>query len=158
MPSFKPKTSKIIKMNRKTSVTLDGKHKEFLNDFSKDETDIVPELKIEKMTLTKQLNDDDSLSIEQKLDITDRINEIKKTIKDIKYKKKDYFLNNSKYVFDYFENKKSISTGQMNANTKKEDLNKNTLLKHFLNASFVDKKLITKLLLPDPAFPRNKAK
>jgi hypothetical protein len=133
MPTFKPKTSKIIKMNKKTAITLDGKHKEFLHEFSKDENDTIPDLKIEKITLTNQLKDEtESLTIEQKMDIIDRINEIKKTIKDMKNKKKDYFLNNSKYVFDYFENKKSISAGQTNSETEKKDNeNKNKLLKTF---------------------------
>jgi hypothetical protein len=109
MPSFKPKTSKIIKMNRKTAITIDGKHKEFLNEFIKDEKDVIPELKMEKISLNQQLIEQaETLTIEEKLDIVDRINEIIKTIKDIKHKKKDYFLNNSKYVFDYFENKKNI--------------------------------------------------
>ena len=39
MPSFKPKSNKKIKFNKKTSITLDTKHKEFLNEFTKDEND-----------------------------------------------------------------------------------------------------------------------
>ena len=37
MPSFKPKTNKKIKYNKKHAITLDGKHKEILNEYSKDE-------------------------------------------------------------------------------------------------------------------------
>jgi hypothetical protein len=33
MPSFKPKSIKKFKYNRKTSITLDTKHNEFLNEF-----------------------------------------------------------------------------------------------------------------------------
>jgi hypothetical protein len=132
MPSFKPKTSKIIKLNKNASTTLDSKHKEFLNEFSKDEKNAIPELKTEKHLLTQRLNTDSTLSIEQTLDITDRINEIKKQIKNIKQKKKDYLLNNSKYIFDYFENKKNISEG---VNSENPDMNtsakKNQLLKSF---------------------------
>ena len=32
MPSFKPKSAKKIKISKKNSTTLDGKHKEFLNE------------------------------------------------------------------------------------------------------------------------------
>ena len=35
MPTFKPKPNKKMKFNKKASVTLDSKHKEFLNEFSK---------------------------------------------------------------------------------------------------------------------------
>jgi len=108
MPSFKPKTNKKIKFNKKSAITLDGKHKEFLNEFSKDDNIKIPELKLERAELKKQL-EDENLTLEQRLDINDRLLEIKKTISEIKNKKKEYFLDNSKFIFDYFENKKNIS-------------------------------------------------
>ena len=112
MPSFKPKTNKKIKFNKQKSITLDGKHKEFLNEFSKNDNDKIPDLKAEKKALELKLeNPDENLSVEQKLDIVDRIKEIKSTIKELNSKKKEYFLDNSKFIFDYFENKKNISSG-----------------------------------------------
>jgi hypothetical protein len=111
MPSFKPKSSKKIKFNKKSAVTLDTKHKEFLNEFSKDENNIY-EHKCEIYNLKKQINDEqESLSIEEKLEINDRISELKENIKEMKFKKKNYLLDNSKYIFEYFENKKNISSG-----------------------------------------------
>ena len=56
MPTIKPKTAKKIKFNKKSSITLDGKHKEFLNEFSKDENDKIPELKIERQELKDKLS------------------------------------------------------------------------------------------------------
>ena len=115
MPSFKPKTTKKIKFNKKSSITLDNKHKEFLNEFSKDENDRIPELKYERQELKDNLEfKKNELTLEQQLDYQDRINEITQTIKEIKNKKKEYFLDNSKFIFDYFENKKSISAGATN--------------------------------------------
>ena len=112
MPSFKPKTNKKIKFNKQKSITLDGKHKEFLNEFSKNDNDKIPDLKAEKKALELKLDSlDENLTVEQKLDIADRIKEIKTTIKELKSKKKEYFLDNSKFIFDYFENKKNISSG-----------------------------------------------
>jgi hypothetical protein len=117
MPSFKPKNAKKIKLNKKNAITLDGKHKEFLNEFCKDEYDTIPELIAEKKALKRTLANEDALTIEKKLDILDRIEEIKKNIKEIKAKKKEYFLDNSKFIFDYFENKKNISSGTQNTNS-----------------------------------------
>uniref|UniRef100_A0A6C0AQ24 Viral late gene transcription factor 3 zinc ribbon domain-containing protein n=1 Tax=viral metagenome TaxID=1070528 RepID=A0A6C0AQ24_9ZZZZ len=120
MPSFKPKTNKKIKYNKQSAITLDIKHKEFLNEFSKDENDRIPNLKIERHELKQQLLED--LTIEQQLEITDKINEISQQIKEIKSRKKGYFLDNSKFIFDYFENKKNISDGnkvQVNSNKTK---------------------------------------
>jgi hypothetical protein len=124
MPSFKPKTSKKIKFNKKSVVTLDSKHKEFLNEFSKDE-DIILENKYEISNLKEKLNTD--LSIEEKLDLTDKITELKENIKEKHRKKKEYLLDNSKYIFEYFENKKNISTGMNSQNTN----NKSNLVNNF---------------------------
>jgi hypothetical protein len=115
MPSFKPKAAKKIKICKKNSTTLDGKHKEFLNDFANDEADIIPTLKSEKIELREKLSNVEGLTIEDKMDIQDRINEIEETIKVTKSKKKEYFLDNAKFIFDYFENKKNISKGSVPA-------------------------------------------
>ena len=55
MPSFKPKSTKKVKICKKYTTTLDGKHKEFINEFAKNEDELIPSLKIEKATLKQQL-------------------------------------------------------------------------------------------------------
>jgi hypothetical protein len=111
MPIFKPKTNKKIKFNKKSAITLDNKHKEFLNEFSKDDYDNIPKLKYEKQELLEKINTGkNDLSVEQHLEMKDRIKEIKKNIIEIRSRKKEYFLDNSKYIFNYFENKKNISS------------------------------------------------
>jgi len=126
MPSFKPKSIKKIRYNRKASITLDTKHNEFLNEFNKDTEDRLPELKSEIKGLKKQLSNV-KLTIEQQLDIQDKINEITKEIKETNLKKKEYFLDNSKYIFEYFENKKNISEG----NTVQATSNKTKMVNSF---------------------------
>ena len=112
MPTFKPKTNKKIRISKKYSTTLDGKHKEFINDFIKDENDIIPRLK-EEQTELKILLKDTSLPIEQIMEFNDRIREISETIKELKGKKINYFLDNSKFIFEYFENKKNINNNDV---------------------------------------------
>jgi hypothetical protein len=51
------------------------------------------------------------LSIEKQLEIKDRLAEIKTELRTHRNNIKQYYLNNSKYIFDYFENKKEISNG-----------------------------------------------
>ena len=114
MPSFKPKLEKKIFIDKKISTTLDGKHSEFVDQFQYDEENTIPELKKEKLKLQEKLRKlqktyDSTLSIEEIMDIKDKIKEIQNSIKKIKEKRKKYYLDNSKYIFDYFENKKSIS-------------------------------------------------
>ena len=122
MPSFKPKTTKKIKVNKKNSTTLDGKHKEFVNEFHKDEQDNIPKLKLERENIKLLLHknkEERTLTIEQILDYKDRVEEIGTLIKSLKIKKKDYFLDNSEFIFDYFENKKNISKGDTPTNKNK---------------------------------------
>jgi hypothetical protein len=109
MPSFKPKAIKKIKVCKKYSTTLDGKHKEFMNEFIKDELDIIPNLKEERHHLSKKLELETALPIEQIMEIKDRLQEINYSIKELKNKKNNYYLDNSKYIFEYFENKKNIN-------------------------------------------------
>ena len=123
MPTFKPKTSKKIYYNKKNAITLDNKHKEFINEFIKDKKDKIPELQNEKNKLIKELNDE-QITLEMKLDIRDRIKEINIKLKELKNKKTNYLLDNSKFIFEYFDNKKSISDGTAsNINNKTKLVN-----------------------------------
>ena len=129
MPSFKPKTIKKIKFNKQNAITLDNKHKEFINEFTKDENNRIPELEDEKNKIKNQLNDPEIL-IELKLELIDKLKEINIKIKELKNRKKEYFLDNSKYIFEYFENKKNISNEETNVSNNKMT-NKNKILNKF---------------------------
>jgi hypothetical protein len=118
MPIFKPKNTKKIAVNQNSIVTLDGKHTEMIETFENDKNIIIPKLNNEKKQLFIKLSKKD-LSLDEKLEIQDKFNSIKKKITEIKNKKKKYYLDNSKYIFDYFENKKQISVGKNK--TKKLD-------------------------------------
>jgi hypothetical protein len=107
MPLFKKKNTKIPKLSKKNLITLDGKHREFISEFNRDKLINIPKLKAEKQGLKEKL--ENSKNIEEILECQDKIDNINKNIKALKQKKKDYFLDNSEYIFDYFENKKNIS-------------------------------------------------
>jgi hypothetical protein len=123
MPSFKPKTSKVFKMNRKYTATLDGMHNQYLNEFETNDLTIIPELKRERQYLKKRL-ERENVSIQLSMEIQDRIREINESIRDMNQKKQNYFLDNSKYIFEYFENKKNIG----NAEESKDGTGKSQLL------------------------------
>ena len=109
MPSFKPKAVKKIRVSKKSITTLDSKHKEFVNQFAKNEFDIIPKLKDERYSLLTQLDIEKDLNIDKIMEIEDRIKEINATIRELKDNKTNYYLDNSKYIFEYFENKKNIN-------------------------------------------------
>jgi hypothetical protein len=133
MPSFKPKSNKKFRVCKKYTTTLDGKHKEFVNEFDKNEFDTIPTLKLERSDLKKQIETLDKSNIEQIMDMKDRIKEIDETIKELKNKKNNYFLDNSKFIFEYFENKKNINNidSSSNSSTNKSVSSKNQILFNF---------------------------
>lgn len=111
MPIFKPKNTKKIVVFNNSIVTLDTKHSELINKFEHELNVNVPNLKKEKLEINNLL-ENEQLSIEQKLDYQDKIKQINHQIREIKQKKKKYYLDNSKYIFDYFENKKLVEDGK----------------------------------------------
>ena len=117
---FKFKPVKKSKTSDSINVTLDGKHKEIMSCFEEDDNENIPNLQQQKADLIKNLNEK-SHTVEERLNLQDKIKEINSKIKDLKSKKKEYLLDNSKHIFDYFENKKNISKIE-GANTSKNKM------------------------------------
>ena len=115
MPNFKPKANKKFKLNKKT-VTLDSKHNEKMREFNKIEKKLIPKWKEERKKL--RLAKKKAENIVDKLKLTDEIQVLTKKIKKNKKLRKSYLLQNSQYIFDYFEKKKEVSAG----NSKKKIL------------------------------------
>ena len=132
MPNFKPKSNKKLMFDKKMSITIDSKHKEFLNEFTKDKIDRIPRLKEEKKHLESKLNANNS-TVEENLEFKDKIICVNAQIKFLKKKKKEYFLDNSSLIFEYFENKKNISK-----NVDSNQHNKNKLLNDFFKINVVE--------------------
>jgi len=110
MPNFKPKNNKKLIIPNKTIVSLDSKHEEYLQQFNNDENLIIPKLLNARKLLFDEFNAD-NIEFDSKLNIKSQIKEIDAKINSIKNNKKNYLLNNSKYIFDYFQSKKEISSG-----------------------------------------------
>ena len=89
---------------------IDKTHSEFLDNFENNENVELPKLTKKKQELLKKLKTQ-NLNIDVKMNITDEIKSINEKIKQFKLDKKNYFLNNSKHLFHYFEEKKNISNG-----------------------------------------------
>ena len=90
MPNFKPKANKKIKIDKKSTITLDSKHNEKMLEFHNIKEIVIPELYAKKKILKKKLKSVEN--IVEKLAIKDEINDIKKKIFELKKKKDEYFL------------------------------------------------------------------
>lgn len=98
--------------------TIDEKHTELLNLFYENETETIPRLLAEKERLKAIIPTLQDHQIDAYMEIRDKILDIKSKIKELKQEKKKYLLDNSKYIFNYFEEKKKISSGDNNQNVK----------------------------------------
>lgn len=117
--AFRPKSDK--KITSTPIITLDKTHEQKMEGFYKTETIIIPDLE-EKCRCMKEKGENTEAT--------------EKQIQNLKNEKKKYLLKNSKHIFDYFENKKDISSD----NTKpklldnffgvNKEQNKHVLKKH----------------------------
>ena len=137
MPSFKHKTNKKIYVDKKRIMTLDGVHRELQLEFNLINNITLPDLINRKNEILKKLNNTTTpIEINEKIELQDSLYDIKNEISKNKKKIKDYYLNNSRCIFDYFENKKEISNGT----------NKTTILNSFfkLNNTSFDENALTR--------------
>ena len=91
-------------------LTLDTRHKEFLEKFSEDDNSKIPELEQQIQDLKLKLKQ--KLPLDENLSVKDQIKEIRSKIRLIKEEQQTYYLDNSKHIFQYFEEKKNISEGK----------------------------------------------
>ena len=126
MPSFKHKTNKKIFVDKKRIMTLDSVHRELQSEFNLINSDVLPTLVRKKNEIVTKLNNPDTIAdVNEKIELQDSLYDIKEEIYKNKKKIKDYYLNNSRFIFDYFENKKEITNGT----------NKTTILNSFFKVN-----------------------
>jgi len=103
--------------------TIDIKHRELLYQFDIIEKETIPKLLDEKEILKNQIKTMRRNEYDDYMNIRDRIIAINAEISKLKNKKKNYLLDNSKHIFDYFEQKKQISEDSNTVNQNSNVLN-----------------------------------
>ena len=111
------------KSNHTSIHTIDIKHSEMLHRFEDIENVKIPQLQQEKENLKNSVSKLKENQMDEFMKIKDRIHEIQQQIKALKQEKKNYLLNNSKHIFDYFEQKQQISNDSNNINQNTKVLN-----------------------------------
>lgn len=110
-----------------SSITLDIKHKEYIDSFLTNETVTIPKLKEDILKLKNKLKITKTIDIA--LEIKDKIKDLENEIKSLKKMKKKYLLDNSELLFDYFDDKKRISDNTNINNTNSKNLMINNFFK-----------------------------
>ena len=101
--------SVVKNQQKELHTTIDLKHTEMLKKFEKVDEDIIPSLQSEKSALKSKIHELRENQVEEYMEICDKIKQIQQKIRSLKQEKKNYFLENSKYIFHYFEQKQQIS-------------------------------------------------
>ncbi len=147
-------------MNKQHSknTTLDVAHTNMLNKFKKNEEIFIPKYKNEIIKLEKLLNNNKNSNKNSKNSKNNKNNDnlidkteiieynilnMKNKIFEMEKEKREYFLNNSKYIFEYFENKKNINTDYA-VETYDDNINKLNTFFLMDNSSSIVKDAITK--------------
>jgi len=121
MPSFKPKPDKKLIKNKSNNKNLDTIHNELMTKFNNVNNNLPKLLKKRKKIKNKLKNKNNSIFLN--IELNDRLRNINVKIKNLKNKKKKYLLDNSNYIFNYFEKKIK----------KENNKNKKIILHNFFN-------------------------
>lgn len=97
--------------------TIDEKHTDMLNHFHQLETQTIPQLEEDLKKAKYRLKQTTDAKIDLRMELKDKCMQLKHKIQQHKLERKNYFLDNSKYIFQYFEDKKKISSGDNNQNS-----------------------------------------
>ena len=128
-----------MKKNFEINTTLDNKHNEMILSFNKNNIYIIPKYKgeIEKLEILLNTLKYSKKNIDKKELLKSKITDYKNKIYNLEKNEKEYYLNNSKYIFQYFEEKKNIELDdkikQNNSTKNNVDSNKNNKINKFFN-------------------------
>lgn len=137
MTNFKPKANKKISIDKKSIITVDNTHQQYLNTFDKQEK-LLPKLEKQKDELKNKLAQQKNIADSQKRVIQDTIHKLSKQIKNIQKQRVQYYVDNSKYIFEYFEYKQNVI-----ANTNKKVLLNNFFKKRSSKEDEIESNEIT---------------
>jgi hypothetical protein len=112
-------------MNKKNTIinTIDETHQSMLIKFQEHKEETIPNLINEKKRLNAIIPTLKRGQVSEYMEICDQIKNITSQIQELKHEKKRYLLDNSKYIFDFFEQKKQISGNSINVNQNTDTLN-----------------------------------
>ena len=124
-----------------SKITMDKKHNLMLEKFNKNDK-LIPKYNqvIEKLkkSLNKNITDNDRYKINTDIDLYN------KKIDDIKNQKLNYWLDNSKLLFTYFEDKKNITNNNINNSYYNNKLDKFFSIDNRYNDTTKNKTIIDK--------------
>ena len=111
--SFKTKASgRRTVPSRRQAPTVDQMHQSLVQEFEKNRTEVIPQIcqnicKLQQ--LMKENKQEGKLTSDQKNSIITKIGELKSKASELVEREKEYYRDNTRYLFKYFESKQNIS-------------------------------------------------
>jgi len=99
---------------KESNLTIDEKHTDMMNIFYVIEKETIPKLLQDKKRLEALIKNMKNSHSDEYFELVDQLNEKKQEIRHLQKQKNEYLLQNSKYVFNYYEEKQKISSGDNN--------------------------------------------
>lgn len=100
------------KKSNHTTTSIDEKHNDMMGMYYVIENETIPKLNDEIQELINQAKAIRTKKNEQYYELLDEIKAKKQELKRLKSSKKEYLLQNSKYIFHYYEEKQKINLGE----------------------------------------------
>jgi hypothetical protein len=119
----------------KTIKTLDDKHSEISEKYLHDKNVLIPKYENQINKLKSLISDNKTKKKNKNPELIKKeIEEIEKKIITINKKYNDYYLNNAKYIFTYFEDKQKIN----DLNNKNTNTSENNKISKFFNLNNIN--------------------
>ena len=119
----------------KTIKTLDDKHSEISEKYLHDKNVLIPKYENQINKLKSLISDNKTKKKNKNPELIKKeIEEIQKKIITINKKYNDYYLNNAKYIFTYFEDKQKIN----DLNNKNTNTSENNKISKFFNLNNIN--------------------
>ena len=111
MPTFRARTRRVGGGDEPAILTLDATHQAKLLELREERETVLPKLVERKKDMKRALRAPD-ITLDERLEIEDKLKEIRSQIATAKSARKRYLLQHGPRVFDYFEQKKKIDQGE----------------------------------------------
>jgi hypothetical protein len=94
------------------NLSIDEKHQDMVNIFHVIERETIPKLTDEIEIVVSRIKKIENKHSEEYYEMIDTWKEMKKKLLKLKKQKTKYLLDNSKYIFHYYEEKQKISSNE----------------------------------------------
>lgn len=96
--------------------SLDNKHQSLLQRFKEIDDIEIPQLR-EEIEAKQQLLQDASVLLDTKLEIREDLRVLTKRMAELEQTRPNYFMQNARFLFNYFESKKNVDDGHLQPKT-----------------------------------------